>query len=150
MKNYKKNQTYAELMEKLNLAIKNEFYYEAIFIAYAIFEDRTESLLRHAGMSAVDIKGRPLKLFCKIEKIMNAEEFTSFYCKKHRILHILNEVDKWRDKRNKLIHDLVNSPYSNDEIKDIAIYGYELVCKLNNKSTLVNKYFDEKRSRVSS
>ena len=37
MKNYKKNQTYAELMEKLNLAIKNEFYYEAIFIAYAVF-----------------------------------------------------------------------------------------------------------------
>ena len=142
MKNYKKNQTYAELMEKLNLAIKNEFYYEAIFIAYAIFEDRTESLLRH--------KGKPLKLFCKIEKIIKAEEFTSFYCKKHRILHILNEVDKWRDKRNKLIHDLINCPYSNDEIKDIAIYGYELVCKLNNKSTLVNKYFDEKRSRVSS
>ena len=142
MKNYKKNQTYKELMEDLNLSIKEEFYYEAIFIEYAIFEDRTESLIRHSKLEH-NLTKKEFNLFNKIDLIKTANEFKSFYCNKHEIIKILNEVNNWREKRNKLIHDLVNTNYTNDEIKDIAIKGYELVCTLNNKSTLVNGYFDE-------
>ena len=32
-----KNLKYADLMDKLKLSIENEFYYESIFIEYAIF-----------------------------------------------------------------------------------------------------------------
>ena len=35
-------------MEDLTLAVEKEFFYEAIFIEYVIFEDRTESLIRHS------------------------------------------------------------------------------------------------------
>lgn len=41
MKNYKKNQSYRELMEDLKISVNQEFFYEAIFIEYAVFEDRT-------------------------------------------------------------------------------------------------------------
>ena len=143
MKNYKKNQTYKELMEDLNLSVENKFYYEAIFIEYAIFEDRTESLLRHSKVKH-NLTDKEFTLHNKIKLIKNSEEFKSFYCNKHEILKILSDVAKWKDQRNKLIHDLVNTSYTNDDIKHIALEGQELVCKLNNKSTLINSYFDEK------
>ena len=142
MKNYKKNQSYKELMEDLTLAIEKEFYYEAIFIEYAIFEDRTESLIRHSKLEH-DLKTKEFNLFNKINLIKNAQEFKSFYCNKHEIVKILNEVNDWREIRNKLIHDLVNTEFTSDDIKEIATKGYELVTKLNNKSTLVNDYFDQ-------
>lgn len=47
MKNIKKKEKYAYLMDKLKAAITNEYYYEAIFIEYAVLEDRTASILRH-------------------------------------------------------------------------------------------------------
>ena len=40
MTNKQKNEKYADLITKMKTAIDNEFYYEAIFIEYAIFEDR--------------------------------------------------------------------------------------------------------------
>ena len=49
MENKKKNKVYISLMSKLNQSLKNEFYYEAIFIEYAILEDRTESILKHSN-----------------------------------------------------------------------------------------------------
>ena len=143
MKNYKKNQSYRELMEDLALAVEKEFFYEAIFIEYAIFEDRTESLIRHSKLEH-NLTPKEFDLYNKINLIINAQEFKSFYCNKHEIVKILNEVNDWRIVRNKLIHDLVNTDFTSDDVKEIAIKGYELVTKLNNKSTLVNAYFDAK------
>ena len=145
MKNYKKNQTYRELMEDLTLSLEKEFYYEAIFIEYAVLEDRTESLIRHSKIEH-NLTKREMTLYNKINLIKSKEEFKSFYCNKHEIIKILDEVNEWKDKRNKLIHDLVNTTYTNDDIKEIAIKGHELVCKLNNKSTLINDYFDKKNN----
>ena len=145
MKNYKKNQTYRELMEDLKLAVEKEFYYEAIFIEYAIFEDRTESLIRHSKIEH-NLSDKEFTLHNKIKVMKYSSEFKSFYCNKHEILKILIDVDNWRDKRNKLIHDLVNTELTYEDIKEIAIKGYELVNKLNNKSTLVNDYFDNKKT----
>ena len=145
MKNYKKNQTYRELMEDLKLAVEKEFYYEAIFIEYAIFEDRTESLIRHSKIEH-NLTDKEFTLHNKIKVMKYSNEFKSFYCNKHEILKLLTDVDNWRDKRNKLIHDLVNTELTYDDIKEIAIKGYELVNKLNNKSTLVNDYFDNKKT----
>ena len=40
-------------MEKLKKSIEEEFYYESIFIIYAILEDRTESILKHANIEII-------------------------------------------------------------------------------------------------
>ena len=47
--NQLKYENYREQFHRLNRALKNGFHQEAMFIEYAIMEDRTESLLRHAG-----------------------------------------------------------------------------------------------------
>lgn len=41
---------YKEQMGRLKKAMANRFLLEALFIEYAVIEDRTESILRHAGV----------------------------------------------------------------------------------------------------
>lgn len=55
MDNLIKKEKYANLMAKLKKATDNEYYYEAIFLEYAILEDRTDSLLKHANIECCDI-----------------------------------------------------------------------------------------------
>ena len=47
--NMQKYANYREQFGRLKKAINNNFYLEAIFIEYAIIEDRLESILRHSG-----------------------------------------------------------------------------------------------------
>lgn len=139
---YEKNMKYRDLMTNLKKSIKNEFYYEAIFIEYAILEDRTESILRHANISTINSKGQTLTLNLKLSKIQQSKFCKYSYVKKHLTKNIINAIYDWKNDRNKLIHDLIKSDYSNESIKNVALNGYELIKKINNKSTLINKYND--------
>lgn len=48
--NQEKRDTYAKMFGRYKSAMKNEFYLEAIFIAYAVMEDRITRFLVHAGL----------------------------------------------------------------------------------------------------
>ena len=48
--NQQKYENYREPFQRLNKALANGFNLEAMFIEYAIMEDRTESILRHADL----------------------------------------------------------------------------------------------------
>lgn len=137
MNNNDKNKIYSDLMSKLKKSMSNEFYYEAIFIEFAILEDRTSSLLKHANKEYDD-----LTLNKKIWKIKSLSVFKDKYCKKHLTLELIDELYKWKNKRNQLIHDLIKSSYDNLDIKGVAEEGYELVKMFNGKTTLVNKHLD--------
>lgn len=137
MNNKDKNRIYSDLMSKLKKSMSNEFYYEAIFIEYAILEDRTASLLKHANR-----KYNNLTLNEKLYKIKSLSIFKDEYCKKHLTLDLIDRLYKWKNKRNKLIHDLIKSSYDNFDIKEVAEEGYELVKKFNGKTILVNKHLD--------
>lgn len=78
MDNKDKNKIYSDLMNKLKKSMSNEFYYEAIFIEFAIFEDRTSSLLKHANKKYDD-----LALNKKIWKNKSLSVFKDKYCEKH-------------------------------------------------------------------
>lgn len=137
MENKEKNKVYISLITKLNKALKNEFYYEAIFIEYAILEDRTESILKHSN---VYIENPTLSK--KLSTIKRLKTLDNKYCKKHLNNELIQSIYTWKKDRNCLIHDLIVSEYNNVNVKKIAKEGYLIVKKLNNKSTLVNKYID--------
>lgn len=65
-KNMEKYEIYKSMNENLSKAMKAEFYYQAIFIEYAIIEDRCLSVLKHAGVKYVDSKDRELTLSRKV------------------------------------------------------------------------------------
>ena len=50
MNNQIKYDTYAKLSVDLRKALHSGFYFQAVFIEYAMFEDRLTSLLKHAGI----------------------------------------------------------------------------------------------------
>ena len=54
MNNNDKYEAYKAMKVNLSKAMRSGFYYQAIFIEYAIIEDRTVSLLRHAVRSKGD------------------------------------------------------------------------------------------------
>lgn len=138
----KKKDKYAILMSKLKKATDNEYYYEAIFLEYAILEDRTESLLKHANICIENKKGFPLKLSEKLNKIKDGKEFQDSYIKKHLINELLSIYD-WKCQRDKLMHDIVNLNYENSDIKMLALNGECIIKKLNNKTKLVNNLLDK-------
>ncbi len=142
MNNKEKNIKYSNLMEKLKNAIENEYYYEAIFLEYAIIEDRTRSLLKHADITLNDENNREKTLNKKLYDITHNVIFKDEYIKKHLTKDLIDSCYKWKDNRNELIHDLIYAKYEDEEIKKIALDGYDLVKTLNNKSTLVTKYLD--------
>lgn len=47
-----KKKTYAYQMKRFNIAVKNEFYFEAMLIVYAMIEDRLIAFLYHSGVIA--------------------------------------------------------------------------------------------------
>ena len=140
MPNYKKQKKYIDMNERLSLALKNEFYYEAIFIEYAILEDRTKSMLRHAKFSESTCDE---KLNEKLNTIKNSAKFHDEYVRKHITNELLSNIHNWKNARNKLNHELAECEYSNDYIKKIALDGSKISKKISSKSTLVNKYFDK-------
>lgn len=146
--NYEKQATYAERKTQLKKAMKSGFYFEAIFLEYAIMEDRTESVLRHAGgIKLVNSRNQPLKLSEKIRRIRDGKPFAEKYVRQRLTSELLDRIDKWRMHRNDLVHYLMNSPTAPDELQAVAEEGYEIVKVLDNKVKSVNRYFDKRNTK---
>lgn len=143
MNNIEKKEKYSNLMSRLKRATDNEYYYEAIFIEYAILEDRTESLLKHAGKKFQENNGNPFKISKKLNKLKSEKEFQTSYIRKHLTEELIEKIYEWKIQRDKLMHNIINLQYKNDEIKMLALNGECLVKKFNSKSQLVNKYLDK-------
>lgn len=142
MTNYEKRDRYAELNEILDRAIEQEFYYEAIFIEHAILEDRVISLFKHADLRM------PFKLGEKIGMLKSYKIFKDEYISKHIDMELLEQIDNWKDKRNKLVHGLVESTYGTEVVKQVALEGKTLIRKFASKTTLVTRYLDKEIVRV--
>lgn len=143
-KNLEKQNIYADLKKKLSRAMRAKFYYEAIFIEYAIVEDRCRSVLRHAGVSYLTNKGRDIGLkekLKRIEKMLPASD----YVKKRLTPEFLQEIKVWKERRDDLTHKRADIPYDHEDIEAIAVAGREIVRVLENKVKSVNNYFNKTR-----
>lgn len=57
-----KTDWYELLIEKMSVAIKNEFYFEVLFIAYMIIDDRIKSLSKLRNIKTETDNGKPIML----------------------------------------------------------------------------------------
>ena len=141
--NSEKYKAYKAMKTNLTKAMKAGFYYEAIFIEYAIIEDRTLSALKHAGVKYTDNRGWELKLSGKLNKMKSNSAFTNPYVRKRISLDLIERTENWKRDRDRLIHALARIPYDSEEVKEIAERGQELINKLDNKVRSVNRYYDK-------
>ncbi|MBQ3865310.1 MAG: hypothetical protein II776_00280 [Clostridia bacterium] len=131
-----KYENYREQFTRLRRTMNAGFNLEAIFIEYALLEDRTESVLRHAGLWEAYLKKRGrygATLESKVKYVQN------FAREKKALLHryfgdgILDEILAWKEERNRLIHALLKQDLAAGEIAGFAGTGKELAEKLRNR-----------------
>ena len=137
--NMKKYNTYKELFPRLNRAVKSEFYFEAIFIAYAIVEDRTESVLRHLGKweayerQCAARNGFPT-ITGKISRIRKEARKSAAPAAPYFSDDLLDRFMAWKELRNEKIHALMNHTFDPDELKELAESGKVLARTISNRT----------------
>lgn len=141
---------YKSMNENLTKAMRSEFYYQAIFIEYAIIEDRCTSVLRHAGVKYLDSKGHETKLSQKLTKMRSNPTFVVPYVRQRITPELLDDITEWKRERDQLIHALAKIPYDHESVKATAITGQELVKKLSSKVRSVNVYHEKQQAEVTS
>ena len=140
--NIQKQENYREQFTRLRRAMKESFYLEAVFVAYSIMEDRTESVLRHAGLWDSYLRhqrGHNPNIGSKIAYIQNeARDRASVL---HRLFQddLLDNVKEWKEERNRLIHALLKQNLSTDELYEIASQGETLARTLANRATALRR-----------
>ena len=139
--NMQKYSNYKEQMGRLSKAINQCFYLEALFIEYAIIEDRTESILRHTGIDTD--KQKYTALDGKLKKLADMAREKKGLLRKYFAPEIWEDILAWKEQRNKLIHALMKQSFHSPDLEKIVMDGLALVKVLNNKSSLYNRAVDK-------
>ena len=83
-----KYEVYKSMNENLTKAMRSGFYYQAIFIEYAIIEDRCTSALKYAGVKYLDRKGRDISISQKLKEMRNNTAFQVPYIRQRITLEL--------------------------------------------------------------
>ena len=148
--NQQKYENYKEQFRRLNRALANGFNLEAMFIEYAIMEDRTESILRHADLWEAYIKSRKNRdatINSKIRYIQKRIESGNKLLAKYFSDDLLDRVLVWKEERNRLIHALLKQQFEHNEISKIASEGNELVKALRSRTGSFNRAIARQKSK---
>lgn len=146
-----KYENYREQFKRLNKALANGFNLEAMFIEYAIMEDRTESVLCHADLWDAYIKsrkGREPNIDSKIKYIKKRAENQKDLLHKYFSDDFLDQILVWKNNRNRLIHALLKQELEHNEVSKLAEQGNELIKLLRSRSGSYNRAIDKKNAKV--
>lgn len=149
--NQQKYENYKEQFKRLNKALVNGFNLEAMFIEYAIMEDRTESILRHAGYWDAYLKkrgNRDATINSKISCIQGKVNADDKLLRKYFSDDLLDRILSWKEERNRLIHALLKQQFEHDEIRELATKGNELVKALRSRSSSYNRALEKARKTL--
>lgn len=138
--NTEKFDAYRRMKADLKKAMAAGFYYQAIFIEYAIVEDRCCSALKYAGVKYQDKNGHDFSLSKKINTLKNNPVFAAEYPRSKLPIGFLDELDKWKHDRDDLVHHLANLPYDDDALRQTAERGKLLIDRLSDRVNSVNNY----------
>ena len=149
--NARKHENYREQFNRLKRALASEFYLEAIFIEYTIIEDRTESILRHAGKWDAYLKKRGRYQVTLDSKIAYIQDFAR---EKKSIAHkyfsdtLMDEILEWKEERNRLIHALLKQTLTAEEVSEIAHTGERLTKELRTRATNFSRAVERKNNTI--
>lgn len=133
--NIQKYANYKEQFGRLKKALSYKFYLEAIFIEYAIIEDRFESVLRHSGKFNPE---RHNSLNSKLKRIKEMQREKKGIIRKYFSEEIIEEVSVWKEDRNKLIHALMKQSIHTEDLESVALKGQEMAKTISNKTKIYN------------
>ncbi len=140
--NLQKYANYKEQMGRLKRAMEQRFYLEAVFIEYAIMEDRLESALRHSGKW--DPKpGRFVSIETKIKKLAKAAEEKKNPAHKYFAPELTDALLNWKEQRNRMIHALMAQKLHTEDLLTLAEDGRTLIKTLSSKTKSYNRKMEQ-------
>ena len=146
--NMQKYENYKEQFKRLKKAFEYKFYMEAIFIEYAIIEDRAESILRYEGN---EIKSKNEKEFITITRKLNK---ISAIARENNSLpfryfsdDIVKDILDWIKRRNSLIHALLKKELTTEEVEAFAREGEALARTLCNKARNYKRAIERREAK---
>ena len=149
--NQLKYENYKEQFKRLKSALNSGFNLEAMFIEYAIMEDRTESILRHAEKWEAYLKKRGKNeptLNSKIVYIQKQMEANrKDLLRKYFADDLLDRILLWKEDRNRLIHALLKQQLEHNEIRTLAGQGKQLVDELRKRAGNYNRSIDRRKEK---
>ena len=150
IENQLKYENYREQFKRLKSALNSGFNLEAMFIEYAIMEDRTESILRHSNKWEAYIKsrkGHEPSIDSKIRYIQKLVEQKKTLQNKYFSDDLLDRVLVWKEERNRLIHALLKQQFEHNEISKLAAQGNQLVDELRKRAGNYNRAMDKQSAK---
>ena len=149
IENQLKYENYKEQIKRLNSALAHGFNLEGMFIEYAIMEDRTESILRHADKWDAYMKkqnGRDPTINTKVKYIQKLAAFNNDLLHRYFSDDLLNKILIWKDERNRLIHALLIQQFEHNEVSALAGQGKQLVDELRKRAGNYNRAIDRRKA----
>ena len=143
LSNEQKYENYRAQMGRLTHAIKEHFFLEAMFIEYAIMEDRCESILAHAGVFnhekhvTITRKVRRLEALCQSNEI----------ARKYFSQELLESILVWKEKRNHFIHALMKQTFTGKELEAFVMEGQTIIKTLSSKSTSFKRVLERQAAQ---
>ena len=152
--NMEKYENYKNQFQRLNRAMKNHFYLEAIFIEYAIIEDRTTSILAYEGNNRR--KCDNMKLYEKLNKIKNCANYSTplrpwigRYFSDDNSNKLIDRIIAWKDyQRNRPTHRLMKILVTTEELRNYAENGKALCKELSNRANNYKRMVERKTAKA--
>ena len=142
--NQQKYENYRAQSRRLASALRSGFYLEAVFIEYAIIEDRLESALTHAGAFNPNRQGTITSKLKKLEKLC---ENSRGLARRYFSAELLAAIRAWKDRRNPLVHKLMKQRATTEDFESVALEGQALVKTLKSKVGSFNNALEREWAR---
>ena len=144
--NMQKYANYTEQMGRLKKAMANGFYLEAIFIEYAVLEDRLESVLRHSG-SWNPKPNEHISIYRKVRLVQKLAEQKKCLASRYYTPELTDGILVWKEDRNAVIHMLLKQHLHTEDLLSIAERGQALAKLMCNKTTSYNRALERQTSK---
>ena len=144
--NMEKYNRYVQLKGDLKKAMAAGFYYQAIFIEYAIMEDRCWSALEHAGVECLTKTGKDIGIVQKLDRMQKRKEFSDKLSQKYFTGEFFEALRSWIKDRNTYIHKLARETFNPEHLRELAEEGKRLQERLSYCVRRVNEYHDAQKA----
>lgn len=126
-----KESLYTLFFSRMNHANKIGYYFETIWIAYAMIEDRLNSVLDKTGGNVDRMISKKIEILQRRKNIYVRAQFPEKF---------IGRISRWVDQRNILAHEMANSHKSWAYLdKKAALLALEAPGLVNEISGAVNR-----------
>lgn len=135
-----KGKRFEFLISRMDEALTQGYYIEAMAITYALFEERTYRVLDRLSISYGN-KDKLHSCLVKYEKAiqdrtitvpvknMTLDDFIDWLDDELIKSNLITDIQSWRDKRNQVIHDLAKMTIDYNSLKSTSEEGIKLFRK---------------------